>query len=158
MANGNKKRAAATEKTAEEDFSGLVESLCSPKNGAAAGMRKRWQEQALPSRLVIGEIVEALRSILFPGYFGFSELKAESLRFHVGSTLDPPPARSSGTDQTRALLLLRGGAGVPALLRQEGPRVDRRVSPEAAGGAETARAGRVRPPMREIRRPRIRTR
>ena len=41
MANGDKKRVAATEKTAEDDFSGLVESLSSPKNGAAAGMRSR---------------------------------------------------------------------------------------------------------------------
>jgi len=89
MANGDKKKwVTVTEKTMDDDFSGLVESLCSPKNGAAAGMRKRWQEQALPSRQVIGEIVEALRSILFPGYFGFSELKSESLRYHVGSTLD----------------------------------------------------------------------
>jgi len=51
-------------------------------------LKKRWQEQALPSRQVIGEMIESLRSVLFPGYFGFSELKAESLCFHVGSTLD----------------------------------------------------------------------
>ncbi|MBE0558136.1 MAG: serine acetyltransferase, partial [Proteobacteria bacterium] len=70
------------------DFPCLVEALCSPKNGATAALKKRWQEQALPSRQVIGEIIESLRSVLFPGYFGFSELKAESLRFHVGSTLD----------------------------------------------------------------------
>lgn len=88
MAIGDEKWVTATARRAEDDFSGLVESLCSPKNGATAGMRKRWQEQELPSRQVIGEIIEALRSILFPGYFGFSELKSESLRFHVGSTLD----------------------------------------------------------------------
>jgi len=72
----------------EDDFPGLVEVLCSRKNGTAAGIRKRWHEQALPSRQRIGEIVESLRSVLFPGYFGFSELKEESLRFHVGSVLD----------------------------------------------------------------------
>jgi len=75
-------------KTPEDDFSGLVEALCSLKNGSTAGLRKRWQEQELPSRQVIGEMIESLRSILFPGYFGFSELNAESLRFHVGSKLD----------------------------------------------------------------------
>jgi serine O-acetyltransferase len=75
-------------KAGEDDFPGLVESLCSLKNGSAAGIRKRWHEQALPSRQVIGGIIESLRSVLFPGYFGFSELKEESLRFHVGSTLD----------------------------------------------------------------------
>jgi serine O-acetyltransferase len=72
----------------EEDFSGIVEDLCCRKNGSTAGVRKRWKEQALPSRQTIGEVIESLRSVLFPGYFGFSELKEESLRFHVGSALD----------------------------------------------------------------------
>ncbi|MDA8125396.1 MAG: serine acetyltransferase [Deltaproteobacteria bacterium] len=72
----------------EDDFSGIVKALCSRQNGAVAGTRKRWQEQALPSRQAIGEIIEALRTVLFPGYFGFSELKEESLKFHVGAKLD----------------------------------------------------------------------
>ena len=88
MSNADKKTVAPAGKTAENDFQGLVESLCSLKNGSTAGMKKRWQEQALPSRQTIGEIIESLRAVLFPGYFGFSELKAESLRFHVGSALD----------------------------------------------------------------------
>jgi serine O-acetyltransferase len=88
MANSDDKKVALVGITAEGDFSQLVEALCSLKNGSTAGLKKRWQEQALPSRQVIGEIIESLRSVLFPGYFGFSELKAESLRFHVGSTLD----------------------------------------------------------------------
>ncbi|MBU2226365.1 MAG: serine acetyltransferase [Proteobacteria bacterium] len=88
MANIDDKGIAPAGKKAEDDFSGLVETLCSLKNGSTAGLKKRWQEQALPSRQVICELVESLRSVLFPGYFGFSELKAESLRFHVGSALD----------------------------------------------------------------------
>ncbi|MHB8771241.1 MAG: serine O-acetyltransferase [Syntrophales bacterium] len=88
MAKGGKEEAAPVTIATAEDFSGLVEALCSLRNGSTAGLKKRWQEQALPSRQVIGEIIESLRSVLFPGYFGFSELKAESIRFHVGSTLD----------------------------------------------------------------------
>jgi len=42
------------------------------------------QEQALPSRQVIGEIIESLRSALFPGYFGFSELKRRASVFTWG--------------------------------------------------------------------------
>jgi serine O-acetyltransferase len=72
----------------EDDFSGVVKALSSLANGSSAGGRKRSHDQALPSKQAICEIVEALRSVLFPGYFGFSELKEESLRFHVGSTLD----------------------------------------------------------------------
>jgi serine O-acetyltransferase len=88
MSNIKEKTVILTGKTAEVDFSGLVEALCSLKNGSTAGIKKRWHEQELPSRQVIGEIIESLRSVLFPGYFGFSELKAESLCFHVGSALD----------------------------------------------------------------------
>ena len=73
---------------ADEDFPGLVEALCAPGNGSAAGTRKRWHNQALPSRRVIGALVESLRAVLFPGYFGFSEHGQESIRFHVGSALD----------------------------------------------------------------------
>jgi serine O-acetyltransferase len=64
-----------------------VELLCTPAN-AAAGTRKRWQNQALPSRQIIGKTVESLRAVLFPGYFGFSDHGQESICFHVGSALD----------------------------------------------------------------------
>jgi serine O-acetyltransferase len=85
---GKDPEGTAARAAVQYDFSGLVDALCSLKNGSATGLKKRWHEQELPSRQVIGEIVESLRSVLFPGYFGFSELKRESLRFHVGSTLD----------------------------------------------------------------------
>jgi serine O-acetyltransferase len=88
MSNDNMKAAVPLQIRTEEDFSGIVESLCSRKNGSTAGIKKRWKEQELPSRQKIGEIVESLRAVLFPGYFGFSELTEESLRFHVGSALD----------------------------------------------------------------------
>jgi len=42
----------------------------------------------LPSRDVVIDIVEALRTVLFPGYFGASDLTAENTAFHLGSTLD----------------------------------------------------------------------
>jgi serine O-acetyltransferase len=84
----SEKVALPSGKAKENDFSDLVEALCSLRNGSTSGLKKRWQEQALPSRQMIAEIIESLRSVLFPGYFGFSEIKAESLRFHIGSTLD----------------------------------------------------------------------
>jgi serine O-acetyltransferase len=42
----------------------------------------------LPSRREVIDIVEALRSVLFPGYFGISELSSDSLHFHIGQVLD----------------------------------------------------------------------
>jgi serine O-acetyltransferase len=42
----------------------------------------------LPSRDAVIGIVESLRSVLFPGYFGDARLGHESLHFYVGATLD----------------------------------------------------------------------
>jgi serine O-acetyltransferase len=41
-----------------------------------------------PSRTALAALVEDLRAILFPGYFGASELRAETLRYHLGACLD----------------------------------------------------------------------
>jgi serine O-acetyltransferase len=88
MSNENMKADMPLQIKTEVDFSGLVEALCAPGSGSAAGTRKRWQNQALPSRRVIGTVVESLRAVLFPGYFGFSDHGQDSIRFHVGSALD----------------------------------------------------------------------
>jgi serine O-acetyltransferase len=42
----------------------------------------------LPSRATVVEAVEELRAALYPGYFGVSELTSESVRYHIGATLD----------------------------------------------------------------------
>jgi serine O-acetyltransferase len=41
----------------------------------------------LPSRGAVIEVVEDLRAVLFPGYFGTSDLHDESLHYFVGATL-----------------------------------------------------------------------
>jgi len=41
----------------------------------------------LPSREAVHEVVDDLRSVLFPGYFGTSDLHDESLHYYVGATL-----------------------------------------------------------------------
>ncbi len=45
------------------------------------------QDQPLPSREAIASLVEDLRSVLFPGYFGRSELDPSTMSFHVGAVL-----------------------------------------------------------------------
>ncbi len=74
----------------EEDntLAQVVEKLCATGNGSTGSGKRRFHIQAHPSRNAVIEVVEALRSVLFPGYFGRSELNTESLRYHVGSTLD----------------------------------------------------------------------
>jgi serine O-acetyltransferase len=42
----------------------------------------------LPSRARVIAMVEDLRSIFFPGYFGTPDLRGDTLAFHIGATLD----------------------------------------------------------------------
>ena len=42
----------------------------------------------MPSVETLGDIVESLRSVLFPGYFGPSEITPDTMPYYIGSTLD----------------------------------------------------------------------
>jgi serine O-acetyltransferase len=66
----------------------LVSSLSNPDAGGVAGPKKWAHDQALPSRQAVAEAVEILRSVIFPGYFGFSDLHEENLSFHIGYQID----------------------------------------------------------------------
>ena len=41
-----------------------------------------------PSRSAVAALVDELRALLFPGYFGASELTLETLRYHLGARMD----------------------------------------------------------------------
>jgi serine O-acetyltransferase len=72
----------------DERLSRLAKELSTMSNGHSPAMRRAHHDQPLPSRDVVVEIVEALRSVLFPGYFGYPDLKVHSVLYHVGATLD----------------------------------------------------------------------
>ncbi|HZZ84647.1 MAG TPA: serine O-acetyltransferase EpsC [Anaeromyxobacteraceae bacterium] len=65
----------------------IVAELCAPLPGlplqAGNGGRR-----VLPSRDAVVAVVEGLRAVFFPGYFGRPDLHDESLHFYVGATLD----------------------------------------------------------------------
>ncbi len=69
-------------------ISGVVNSLCKASDGLTRHRSKKKCRRVLPSREVLEDTVEDLRSVLFPGYYGTSDITEESMRFHVGSTLD----------------------------------------------------------------------
>ncbi len=71
----------------QQRLSSVVDSLCALEGGLIGPVR-RGHGQPLPSRNTIVKIVEDIRSLLFPGYFGISEMDTGSMRYHVGSTLD----------------------------------------------------------------------
>ncbi|RLE25056.1 MAG: serine acetyltransferase [Acidobacteria bacterium] len=66
----------------------VVEALCSPDSGAPNSVFRGAGWSLPPSREAIEEIIEGLRAVLFPGYFGSADLTRESLPYHVGGTLD----------------------------------------------------------------------
>ncbi len=71
----------------ELTLSGVVEALCAGSGPGPATARQRCRRK-LPSRDLLVGLVEDLRSVLFPGYFGTQDLTVETMRYHVGSTLD----------------------------------------------------------------------
>ena len=54
----------------------------------ATPLRKVSTGQPLPSRDELILLVEQLRSVIFPGFFGARDLSERSLGFHIGATLD----------------------------------------------------------------------
>jgi serine O-acetyltransferase len=67
----------------------VVDELCRPSRRGEGGLPQGvWKHHALPSRDTLITIVETLRGVLFPGYFGPQDLDSASMRFHVGSALD----------------------------------------------------------------------
>jgi serine O-acetyltransferase len=66
----------------------IVEALSRASEGLVSDPLKSGARHEFPSRKKVVELVEALRSVLFPGYFGPSELTGESMRYHIGATLD----------------------------------------------------------------------
>jgi hypothetical protein len=105
MSNENMKAAVPLQIRTEEDFPGIVEALCSRKNGSAAGIKKRWKEQELPSRHKIGEIIESLRSS-FPDISVFPNLRRKA----SGTMSDRPWTISGAIYRNRS----NGGSVLPA--------------------------------------------
>ncbi|MFW6181986.1 MAG: serine O-acetyltransferase EpsC [Spirochaetota bacterium] len=64
----------------------VVDALCDSEHGMLSWKGK--EGRLLPSRDRLIEAAEELRSVLFPGYFGVTEITEENMRFHVGATLD----------------------------------------------------------------------
>jgi serine O-acetyltransferase len=65
-------------------LSAVVNELCQP-NGV---LTRRPDHRPLPSHDAIVRIVESLRAVLFPGYFGESELETDAVRYRIGAILD----------------------------------------------------------------------
>lgn len=65
----------------------VVAELDRQKDTLATPLRKTFQGHPLPSRSEIVLLVELLREVIFPGYFGNRDVTEDSLSYHVGATL-----------------------------------------------------------------------
>jgi serine O-acetyltransferase len=65
-------------------LSPIVEELC---RGARELAEFPGGRLVLPSREAVGRVIDDLRSVLFPGYFGGTDVTHESLEYVVGATL-----------------------------------------------------------------------
>jgi serine O-acetyltransferase len=67
------------------DLNAVVEALARAATTLAEMPLGR---REFPSRTALAALVEELRALLFPGYFGASELRADTLLYHLGASLD----------------------------------------------------------------------
>ncbi|MBM4353839.1 MAG: serine acetyltransferase, partial [Deltaproteobacteria bacterium] len=65
----------------------VVAELSSPDSYMAVAHRAN-HEVPMPSVQELRDIVEQLRTVLFPGYFGPADLRPETVTYYVGATLD----------------------------------------------------------------------
>lgn len=65
----------------------VVRSLCEPESCKEV-CRAPVHDQPMPSVTALTEIVDRLKAILFPGYFGDPDVAPQSLAFHLGAGLD----------------------------------------------------------------------
>ena len=65
----------------------VVRQLHAQRDSLATPLRQTFRGQPLPSRTEIVTLVELLRSVIFPGYFGNRDVTEDSLSFHTGAIL-----------------------------------------------------------------------
>jgi serine O-acetyltransferase len=68
-------------------FKKVVNELCEPKSYEKVYFRDT-HEVSMPSVNSLREIVDQLRSILFPGYFQDSDVTPETMPYYIGSYID----------------------------------------------------------------------
>jgi serine O-acetyltransferase len=66
----------------------VVEELCTRDHGIDILAKITQARRQLPSQTLVIDAFEHIRSALFPGYFGITELTPDNLRYHVGADLD----------------------------------------------------------------------
>ncbi|MFW6244235.1 MAG: serine O-acetyltransferase EpsC [Desulfovibrionales bacterium] len=72
--------------TTEQGIGRTVQELCSPESYRAV-YHQPSLDAPMPSVEILTEIVERLRVVIFPGYFGYSEVTRDNMAYIIGSNL-----------------------------------------------------------------------
>lgn len=78
----------------------VVEQLCAPSSLEGV-FHRPLHDAPMPSLDVLEEILSRLKIALFPGYFGMSNVRMESMRYHLSANLDSIAARALRARNTR---------------------------------------------------------
>ena len=91
----------------------VVEQLCAPSSLEGV-FHRPLHDAPMPSLDVLGEILSRLKIALFPGYFGMSNVRMESMRYPSFRQPRFHFPQAGGADPLRRVLCVRGiRAGVP---------------------------------------------
>lgn len=71
----------------DELLADVVDELHTQRDTLATPLSRTFRGHPLPSRSEIFTVIELLRSVIFPGYFGNRDVTEESLSYHMGATL-----------------------------------------------------------------------
>jgi serine O-acetyltransferase len=71
----------------QEAYRDAIDALCHPESYQKV-MHRSSHDVPMPSTKRLGEVVEMVRSVIFPGYFGNSYVKLSNMKYYLGYTLD----------------------------------------------------------------------
>lgn len=71
----------------EEVINKIVDSLCRPESYKHV-YHRTFHDFPMPSIELLREVVDLLKSVLFPGYFINSDVKPATMKYYIGSTID----------------------------------------------------------------------
>ncbi len=71
----------------EQVINRIVDSLCKPESYKLV-YHRTYHDFPMPSVDMLREIVELMKSVLFPGYFIDSDVNPRTMKYHIGSTID----------------------------------------------------------------------
>jgi serine O-acetyltransferase len=74
--------------SSENRIADIIDELCRKESYESVYHRSNHHDVCMPSISDLAEIVELLKSIIFPGFFVHPEIRPDTMRFYLGSTRD----------------------------------------------------------------------